>query len=235
MEGRGFLGEGHNMLPPNSKNENMNTEHFQKLIQAATGRPLTIHGAGEEIPLESFILIRRPYGGNYRGQPAPEITAFEWKTPKKDDSMLRSFLAAFFARYKEPDPTTYDRNCPVYGDTWAHYADKWIDPATHWTCAPWGHHAGHMLTREKLHEQVRAHFAGFDSGMARLGFYATNYGIGIFTIYGGQWIRQALDDMGRHLSARSIPYRNELSEAGWVTRFVIGLDKPHHADILGTF
>lgn len=210
----------------------MKTSQLQELIQAATGRPLTIHGAGVEIPLASKVHIFRPYGAPGR---AAETLAFEWKTPKKEDSILRSFITAFCSKYKEPDPATYSRNCSCYGDTWARYETPWNDPATHWICAPWGHHVSHMLSKAKLQDQVRANFATFDSGMARLGFYETNYGIGLFTVYGGAWITTALSDMARYLDSRGVPFRNELSEAGWVTRFVIGADKPQHAAILGSY
>lgn len=209
----------------------MKTLQFQELIQAATGRPLTIHGAGDKITLETELLITRPYGA--RGK--SETFAFKWKTPKKEDSLLRSFLTAFFSRYKEPDPDTYDRNCSVYGDTWVMHEESWNNPATHWHCSPWHHHASHMIGKDKLRKQVELNFAHFDSGMARLGFYETNYGIGLFTVYGGQWITKALSDMAQHLNREGIPFRNELSEAGWVMRFVIGLDKHQHAAILGSY
>ena len=209
----------------------MKTSQLQELIQAATGRPLTIHGAGEEIPLDTKLQIGRPYGA--RGK--AETLAFEWRTPKKEDSILRSFITAFCSKYKEPDPATYARNCSCYGDTWMGYEQPWNDPATHWNCALWGHHASHMLSKDKLRAQVVANFSRFDSSMARLGFYETNYGIGLFTVYGGAWITQALSDMAQHLDSKAIPFSNELSEAGWVTRFVIGLDKPQHAAILGAY
>jgi hypothetical protein len=92
-----------------------------------------------------------------------------------------------------------------------------------------------MLTKVRLQEEVKANFSNFDSGMARLGFYETNYGIGIFVVYGGQGVARALDQMREHLASLSIPYRNEPSEAGWVMRFVIGLDKSQHSEILGKF
>jgi hypothetical protein len=207
----------------------MKTAQFEKLIQAATGRPLTIDFAGEEIPLETSIEIQRPW------KDGRTTRAFTWKTPKKEDSLLRSFVTSFCAAYREPDPAQYSRRCSVYGDTWAPYAEEWENPATHWNCSLWHHHSLNMLSKEKLRQQVQDNFASFDSSLARLGFYETNYGIGIFTIYGGQWIRQALDEMAQHLAARAIPFRNELSDAGWVTRFVLGLDKPTHGNILGAF
>jgi hypothetical protein len=207
----------------------MNTQQFQKLIQSVTGRPLTLETQSEEIPLESEITISRPH------KQGEKVFAFSWKTPKKEDSLLRSFITAFCSKYREPDPETYPRNCSTYGDTWGKHEDAWINPNTRWNCSLWNHHAGHMTSKDKLKAQVVANFAKFDAGTARLGFYETNYGIGIFTIYGGQWVKESLSDMSNHLTRQNIPYRNELSDAGWVTRFVIGIDKAAHSKLLATF
>jgi len=207
----------------------MNTQQFQKLIQSVTGRPLTIETKSEEIELETKIVISRPWKNG------KNAFSFEWKTPKKEDSLLRSFITAFCAKYREPDPATYSRNCSAYGDRWAGHEEAWNNPETHWNCSLWNHHAGHMTTKEKLKAQVIANFASFDAGTARLGFYDTHYGIGIFTIYGGDWVQKSLSAMSDYLASKAIPYRNELSDAGWVTRFVINIDKSSHASLLRAF
>jgi hypothetical protein len=207
----------------------MKTQQFEKLIQAITGRPLTIEISLEEIPLESKITISRPWKTGKRA------FAFEWKTPQKEDSLLRSFITAFCSKYLEPDPETYSRNCSAYGDRWMEHDEEWNNPETRWNCSLWNHHRGHQTSKEKLKAQVIANFANFDSGTARLGFYVTNYGIGIFTIYGGAWVQDSLAKMADYLNRKGIPYRNELSKAEWVTRFIVGLDKPSHANILSGF
>jgi len=209
----------------------MKTNQFQELIQAVTGRPLILNNPLEEIPLDSKVCIQRPYG--HKG--IETVHTFDWKTPKKEDSLLRSFITAFCSKYKEPDPETYSRNCKAYGDTWGKHAEAWNSTETHWNCSLWGHHASHQTSKEKLKAQIIANFARFDSNSARLGFYETNYGIGIFTIYGGEWVEKSILSMSNHLASLGIPYRNELSDAGWVTRFVIGLDKPTHSNILGKY
>jgi hypothetical protein len=207
----------------------MQASQFGKLIQAVTGRPLTLSIDVGEVPLESTVTVFRPR------KLGETVRAFEWKTPKKEDSLLRSFITAFSSKYLEPDPETYSRNCPAYGDTWKRHADAWESPETHWNCALWGHHTSHMTSREKLRKQVEANFSGFDSALGRLGFYETNYGIGLFTVYGGSWVKASLNEMAKHLESHGIPFKNELSEAGWVTRFLIGLEKPDHYRILGSF
>jgi len=207
----------------------MKTNQFQELIQAITGRPLVLNTQFEEIPLDSTVSIRRPY------KEGETRFSFDWKTPKKEDSLLRSFITAFCSKYLEPDPATYSRNCSCYGDTWKRHEEAWENPETHWNCALWGHHRDHQTSKDKLKSQVIANFAKFDAGMAKLGFYETNYGIGIFTIYGGAWVEESLASMSEYLTRQGIPYRNELSDAGWVTRFVIGIDKPTHSNILGGY
>lgn len=201
----------------------MKTQQFQDLLQAVACRPLTLKIQAEEIPLDSTIQIFRPWK---HGQ---TTLAFTWKTPKKEDSLLRSFITTFCAKYREPDPDTYEK------ESWQRYAEKWNDPTTHWSCPPWHHHATHQLSKQKLKTQVSDNFSRFDSKMARLGFYATDYGIGIFTLYGGQWVRNSLAEMSNYLTENGIPYRNELSDAGWVTRFVLKLDKVTHFKLLGGF
>jgi hypothetical protein len=206
----------------------MKTKQFQELIQHVTGRPLSLMN-GQEILLDSKIDVCRPYKENKKA------FSFTWKTPKKEDSLLRSFITAFCSKYKEPDPETYDRNCSCYGDTWIKHEENWSNPETHWNCSLWSHHASHMLSKEKLKAQIIENFSKFDSTIARLGFYETHYGIGIFTIYGGQWVQDCLENMSKHLKSLSMPYRNELSDAGWVTRFVINLTKEIHGEILKDF
>jgi len=207
----------------------MKTKQFNQLIQAVTGRPLTVETDFDEIPLDYHVVIHRPYGA--RGWDTLE--AFTWKTPKKIDSLLRSFITAFCSRYLEPDPDSYD--CYA-GRTWENtYAEKWNDPATRWNCAPWHHHRSHMKSRETLKSEVIENFGKFDSCMGRLGFYPTHYGIGLFTAFGGSWVETSLASMREHLERNGIPYGNELSEAGWVTRFLIGQEKPSHIAILGSF
>jgi hypothetical protein len=211
----------------------MKTKQFQELIQHVTGRPLTF-SEYEEIPLDQIICVYRPYKLGVNVLPST-VLSFEWKTPKKEDSLLRSFITAFCSKYKEPDPDTYDRNCSCYGDTWIKHEEKWNNPETHWNCSLWNHHTSHMVSKDKLKKQIIENFSKFNAATARLGFYETHYGIGIFTIYGGAWVDSCLNSMSQHLKACNIPYRNELSDAGWVTRFVINLTKEIHGEILKDF
>lgn len=198
----------------------MKTAQFQELIQNVTGRKLFFTINSEEIPFDAKIAVYRPRSRWY---------SFIWKTPKNEDSLLRSFITAFCTKYKEPDPSTYERN------KWERYAEKWDNPETRFDCAAWNHHSSHMLNKDKLREQIAENFANFSSEMGRLGFYSTNYGIGLFTAFGGKWVEDSLSEMERHLKTNFIPFSNELSEKGWVTRFLIKTSKENHTAILGGF
>ena len=198
----------------------MKTAQFQELIQNVTGRKLFFTINSDEIPLDVKIAIYRPGCRWY---------SFIWKTPKNEDALLRSFITAFCTKYKEPDPSTYE------GNQWERYAEKWDNLETRFECAAWHHHATHMLNKDKLREQVAANFANFSREMGRLGFYPTNYGIGLFTAFGGQWVKDSLSEMAKHLEASFIPFSNELSEKGWVTRFLIKTTRENHSAILGGF
>ena len=198
----------------------MKTAQFQELIQNATGRKLFFTINSEEIPLDAKIAVYRP-GSRYY--------SFIWKTPKNEDSLLRSFITAFCTKYKEPDPSTYE------GNKWERHAEKWDNPETRFECAAWNHHSCYMLSKDKLREQIAENFANFSSELGRLGFYSTNYGIGLFTAFGGKWVEDSLSEMERYLKTNFIPFSNELSEKGWVTRFLIKTSKENHTAILGGF
>lgn len=209
----------------------MNKEQFEKFMSHLTGRPLELLDikAEDSIPLDKKLQVFRPY--NHRGK--THTLAFQWKTPKKEDSLCKSFITAFCSKYQEPDPANYDYDRPHYGNTWQDkYKEQWETPETHWNCALWHHHSSNMLSKEKLRYQVETNAEGLSSDIWKNGFYATHYGIGIFSLFGGKAVHEAIKDMRDKLEQKGIPFRNEMSNALWVTRFVINLDKKTHANIL---
>jgi hypothetical protein len=206
----------------------MKTQQMTELIAAMTGRKLTLD-CGEEIPLDSKVGV---YREGLPKESERHYPHFVWKTPKDEDNLIRSFVTCFCSKYREPDPATYFdySGNPSFGK----YAEQWNNPATRADSPCWHHHAGHMLSKEKLKAQIEANFAAFSGPQFSLCFYPTNYGIGIFTLYGGKWVQDSLTLMAEHLKRNAIPYRNEMSKAFWVTRFVIGATKEMHAQILGS-
>ena len=209
----------------------MKTENFTKLIQAITGRPFSIseridwrntQPAGEALANEKtyFVSMALPITGKTVG--------FDWKTPKSDEKMLRSFITAFTSKYREPDPETY--SCYEGGNRWESMT------AERRECA-YGHHALHMLSKEKLLAQVQARFecAEIESALNQWGFYETEYGIGIFCYWETQFVRNAIDKMRAFLSGLSVAVREEYSDARWVYRFRIETSKEIHASLLKRF
>jgi len=206
----------------------MKTKQMTDLCAAVTGRALTFD-CGGEIPLESKIgVFREGYPSNIARYPH-----FVWATPKDEDNVMRSFITAFCSKYKEPDPETYfDYDGKPSFDR---HAAEWNNPKTRHLSPCWHHHAGHMLSKDKLRAQVEAGFARMTPGQFSLCFYPANYGIGIFSLFGGRWIDESIAAMAQHLRANAIPFRNELSEKHWVTRFVIGATREAHAALLSGY
>jgi hypothetical protein len=210
----------------------MRTENFQKLIRAVTGRDFTIElrdnwrttkPAGELLAHETVYFVGRtlPITGR--------IFGFEWKTPKADEKMLRSFITAFTSKYREPDPRAYVAG-PYGGRNWADMSPEKREHA-------FGHHSSNMLSREMLLRDVEARFAcpEMESALNQWGFYETEYGIGIFCFWETQYVRNAIDKMRTYLSALNVSAREEYSDARWVYRFRIEASREMHVSILSRF
>jgi hypothetical protein len=206
----------------------MKKTHLEKLIHALTGRVLTLDGP-DELPLETKLGVYR------EGRPQGDANYpwFTWQTPKDEDNLIRSFVSCFCAKYREPNPASYYdyHGKPAFDK----YAVTWNNPMTRFNSPCWNHHVSHMLTKEALREQVEARAANFTPAQAALCFYPTNYGVGIFSLFGGPWVASNLQAMAAHLTALGVPFRTELSRAQWVTRCVINAGKPVHIHLLSTY
>lgn len=210
----------------------MKTDNFTRLVQSVTSRPFTfsirngfrdIKPVGEEIACESqyFVGYTLPLSGR--------LVGFDWKTPKSDEKMLRSFITAFTSKYREPDPATYVSD-PYGAKSW----DEMTAEKREWA---FGHHASHMLSKEKLLEQVKASFAlpEMESALIRWGFYETEYGIGIFSFWLTVSVRRSIEAMRAFLAKEGISAREEFSDARWVYRFRVEASKEIHRALLSTF
>jgi hypothetical protein len=210
----------------------MKTENFTKLIRAITGRNFTIEervswrtskAAGETIDHEKsyYVGITLPRTGRSFG--------FDWKTPKSDEKMLRSFITAFTSKYREPDPRAYVAG-PNGGRNWDDMSDADRERA-------YSHHSSKMLSKDKLMAQIEAGFSSpeIETALNQWGFYETEYGIGIFCFWQTRFVRNAIDRMRAHLSGLNIATKEEFSDAGWVYRFRIEASKDMHRGILGKF
>jgi hypothetical protein len=94
-----------------------------------------------------------------------------------------------------------------------------------------------MFSKESLMQQIEANFnlPEIENTMKRYGFYATEYGIGIFVLFNTEYVKKACNGMAKYLQSNGIPYANEFSEAGWVLRFKIGISKQAHENLLANF
>jgi len=206
----------------------MKTHNFTKLIQIITGRPFVffswdnfcnmIPAGGDEISFDSryFVGYNLPISGG--------LVGFKWKTPSSDEKMLKSFIKTFISKYREPDPESF-------------LEPAWKDMTDTKREAAFFHRSAHMLSKEKLLEQVRASFElpEMKTALCKWGFYETNYGIGIFRLFNTVSVNQSIFAMREFLTEKEIPFGEELSEAGWVHRFMIGISKEFHKSLLENF
>ncbi len=209
----------------------MKTANFTQLIRSVTGRAFSIservnwrdtQPAGEILVHEKvyFVGMVLPLTGRTVG--------FDWKTPKADEKMLRSFITAFSSKYREPDPATY-----------AGYdgGNRWEAMTAERREGAYGHHSTHMLSKEKLLKQVEARFscAEIETALNQWGFYETEYGIGIFCYWETQFVRNAIAKMRGFLSGLSVAASEEYSDARWVYRFRIETSREIHASLINRF
>lgn len=203
----------------------MRTENFEKLIRVMTGRPLEIKTQDTELQTETEYCVIRKIENSDRD------TRFYWKTPKKQDNMMRSFITCFTSKYIEPNPANYGPS------SWYPNAKTWDEMSDKDRTVAYCHHRSNMFSKERLLQQIDANFNTPEMGaaMIRYGFYLTDYGTGIFVLYGGQYVETAVTKMMQFLKAEGVPYRNEFSDAKWVLRFVLNISRPIHEKLLMKF
>ena len=198
----------------------MEISSFVPLIQKVTGRDFLLQTSDLQILPEHEYQVYRilPHTGRK--------VSFYWKTPKSEEKMLKSFITAFTNKYREPNPAHYDGK--YYG------SKKWEDMKPEAREFAYGNHASNMYSKNQLLEQVQKNFHSEDMGdvLLRHGFYPTEYGIGIFALWETQGVVSAIQKMNQYLRKQGIPYSNEYSDARWVLRFKLGLDKKTHTHIL---
>jgi hypothetical protein len=201
----------------------MNTQKFNLLINSITGRTLIIDTIDTELKPEKeyFIYKYLPLTNSKIG--------FIWKTPKVQDKFLKTFITNFCNKYKEPNPRAYDWHAKSYGEKakWENKTDIEKEQAHR-------HHSGNMYSKKSLMEQLETNFnlPETETAILKYGFYATEYGIGIFVLFAGSRELVAVKEMKKYLNANNIIYKNEFSEARWVLRFKINLTKEIHNKIL---
>jgi hypothetical protein len=199
----------------------MKTENFNQLINSITGREFQIKTSDEEIVLEKKYYI-------FKITPIHKITVgFEFAVPKNEESIIKSFVTTFCNKYKEPNPLAYS----------GRYGFKWDDMSESDRDFAHLHHSSNMYNKTALMEQIKANMlkSDIEDVLCKYGFYHTLYGIGIFILFGGKYEYNAIGRMKKYLSEMNVPFRNELSEARWVFRFVINVGKDYHKVLISDF
>lgn len=199
----------------------METQNFQKLIQAITGREFTISTTDSSLVLQKKYYIYKvlPISKRHIG--------FDWTTPSNEENMLKSFLTAFSNKYFEPNPKVY---CGRYGLKWSNMSPDQKEYAYY-------HHRSNMYRKQDLMDQIQLNFDDtkiFDA-LLKYGFYPTEYGIGIFVFWSSKYVENAIQKMREYLRDHSIPFSNEFSNARWVLRFKINIGKENHYKLLKSF
>lgn len=202
----------------------MKTSNFINLINEITNRNFLINTQSENLETETLYFVYKilPITGRKIG--------FDWITPKTKDKFLRSFITAFTSKFKEPNPEAYNE---IYGGikySWNAKTELEKEQA-HW------HHSSNMYSKAKLLEQIENNFNkdSISETLCKYGFYTTEYGIGIFCYFNTDGVINSIAKMTEYLKQKSIPYKNEFSDARWVFRFVLNLDKTKHDLILNSF
>jgi hypothetical protein len=199
----------------------METQNFQKLIQAITGRDFIISTKDS-----SLILNKKYY--IYKVLPiSKRKIGFDWITPGNEENILKSFLTAFSNKYYEPNPLVYNGT----------YGAKWDDLSPDQKEFAYYHHRSRMYGKKDLMNQIQLNFDNtkiFDA-IIRYGFYPTEYGIGIFVFWTSKYVENAVQKMREYLRSNNIPFTNELSNAKWVLRFKINIGKENHYKLLKSF
>jgi hypothetical protein len=200
----------------------MKTENFLHLINSITNRDFMINTKDIDVVLEKEYTI-------YRILPITEVTIkFYFKTPKKEESIIKAFITQYSSKYLEPNPSNYTGIYPGSKD-WNNMNEKEREFAYY-------HHRSNMFSKNNLIQQIEENIntSKVDSVLSRYGFYETHYGIGLFVIFNRE-SPIAVNKMRVFLKAENIPYSNEFSDAQWVYRFVINISKNLHKELLDKF
>lgn len=201
----------------------MKTENFLKLANGFTGRKFSIYPITENIEQGEKYFI-------YTVTPILKIkSGFNFKIPLNEENIIRSFINTFCSKYREPNPNNYNGN--YYGSI------KWDDKTPEQKEYCFHHHSSNMFSKQNLLAQVKQNLnkPKIENILCRYGFYPTIYGIGLFILFSGVYELNAIKKMESFLKHKNIPFTNEFSNAKWVYRFKLNIDKKTHENLLFEF
>ena len=178
----------------------MNKQTFENLIQLITGKNLSVNENFIELNSEYSIFLNDVYN-------------FTFKTPKKLDSLLSSFINQYCNKFKEVMP-------------------KYLEMFKFKHESMYMKH--HLKSKYTLLDEIKENFNkdAFLIDYCKYGFYTTDYGIGIFVQY---LTDRIFTNMENFLNLKKIPYSLEYSEKEFVLRFKIKVNKDFHNNLLNEF
>jgi len=205
----------------------METINFLNLINSITKKDFQIDTTDPEIISEKTYYI-------YKITPIKKINVgFDFKAPKNEENLIKSFINVYCSKYREPNPANYKYDERYSNDK--NYCWEMFDDAKKEQC--YYHHSSNMYSKAALLEQIKENMndSNIEDVLCKYGFYHTVYGIGIFVLFSGIYEMNAINRLSNYLKSKNIPYKNEYSNARWVYRFVLNIDKDIHKSILSDF
>jgi len=186
----------------------MNIAQFNKIIQTITNKNLSIR-VNEGFNPENILI---ELGGEYYIHSENNeryASGFYFKVPKKIDNLVKSFVNQYSTKYKEQ-------------------LDSYITK-------PFYNLSHHCKSPKMLLKEIENNFNDTDTQKTYFehGFYATNYGIGIYRIF--IFSSLMLNKMDNYLINKGVLFANELSEKELVLRYKTKLSYELNLSLLNGF
>jgi len=178
----------------------MEKENFENLIKLVTGKNLSVTSNFIELEKEYNVFLDNEFN-------------FTFKTPKKIDSLLSSFINQYCNKAKIVE-------------------QKYLDMFKFKRLNMYMRH--HCKTKFSLMNDIKENFntTDFIREYCKYGFYSTEYGIGIFVQF---LTDKSFTLMEKFLTNKNIPFVLEYSEKEFVLRFKIKLNRDIHFMLLNEF
>ena len=178
----------------------MEKENFENLIKLVTGKNLSVTSNNIELETEYNVFLDNEFN-------------FTFKTPKKIDALLSSFINQYCSKAKIVE-------------------QKYLDLFKFKRLNMYMKH--HCKNKFSLMNDIKENFnkTDFINQYCKYGFYCTDYGIGIFVQFLTDKTFNLLENF---LTNKNIPFSLEYSDKEFVLRFKIKVDKSFHNSILTEF
>jgi hypothetical protein len=210
----------------------MKTQNFEKLISQFTGRNFIVceevrfyeneNKSTQDVDLrpEKTYTIGCYLDYQISNRTTVFFNSFNFKVPKNEENIVKSFITNFTSKYKCADPERV-------GET--------SNATIHFYTNCYPRHI--MKSKTQLLNEVKQNLQHPNTEyiMCKYGFYETTYGIGIFVLFSTTYELKAVKNLSDFFKTKCIPYTNEFSDKMWVYRFKTGLSKDINKSLLNEF